>query len=107
MNMQMNIQEKVFLPSFKQVSKIQDAANLFAQQYGSVHAYIRGNVLDANNILHHLTDWYTIAAMNANLNLIGVGDMSRNEETFYWVCPTDDGEILLTTLQTEAIPQKA
>ena len=97
----MNVQEQVFLRSFKQVSEIQMAADLFAQQYGSVHTYIRGHVLDANNILHHLTEWYTIAATNTKLNLIGIGDVSKDEENFIWVRPTDEGEIQLTTLQAE------
>lgn len=103
----MNIQEKVFLPSFGQVSEIQVAANLFARQYGSVHVYVRGNVMDANNTFVYLTEWYTVAAMNASLNLMGIGDMSKDEENFYWVSPTKQGEIQLTTLQEERKPQKA
>ncbi len=101
------MQEKVFLPSSGQVSKIEAAADLFAKQYGSVHVCIRGNVLDANNALVYLSEWYTIAVTSAGLNLIGVGDMSKDEEHFCWVSPTEQGEIQLTTLQEEKKPQIA
>ncbi len=101
----MNIQEKVFLPSFEQVSGIQVAADLFVKQYGSVHIYICGDVLDGNNALVYLNEWYTVAAMNQGLNLIGIGDVSKDEEHFWWVSPTEQGEIQLTTLQAERKPQ--
>ncbi len=103
----MNMQERVFLPASGQVSEIELAASLFAKQYGSVHVYIRGNVLDANNTLVYLSKWYTIAATSTSLNLIGVGDMSKDDEHFSWVSPTEHGEIQLTTLQETKEPQAA
>ncbi len=103
----MNMQERVFLPASGRVSEIELAASLFAQQYGSVHMYIRGNVLDANNVLVYLNEWYTVAATSTSLNLIGVGDMSKDEEHFSWVSPTEHGEVQLTTLQKAKYPQAA
>ena len=103
----MSIQEVVLLTSFRQVSEIQNAAELFAEQYGSVHIYIRGKVLGANKALIYLNTWHTVAAMNIGLNLMGVGDVSKDEENFCWVSPTVQGEIQLTTLQGERKPQTA
>jgi hypothetical protein len=73
----MHIEESVILPLPQQMKRLSEAARHFAEQYDCVtHIMVRGSLLRCNGRISHVDTWQTIARLDDDLDLLGIGEPS-------------------------------
>ena len=97
-----DVEEVIILPLPYNVTDMIAAAEAYLNQYGRVaHLAVRGTVLLEGSQLATLPAFRSIARLDRDLGLMGLGDLEESDEELLWVYPQGPGELRVAALEEE------
>ncbi len=94
--------EVIILSLPSDVITINRAAEEYLDQYGVIaQLAVRGTVRLDDGQLATIPTWRTIAQVDRELGLIGIGDFGEADEELLWAVPLGLGELRVAALEEE------
>ena len=97
-----DVDEVIILPLPAEIEGIVQAADAYLEQYGIVaQLAMHGTVLLDGGQPATIVTWRTIAQIDRELGLIGLGNLGDPDEDLLWAAPLGPGELRVAALEEE------